>query len=413
MTSSEHRKTPVNKVVEIPHLAFPKGFLWGAATAAHQVEGNNIASDWWELEHSGSPVIVEPSGDAADHFNRWPADLDLLAGLGLNSYRFSIEWSRIEPVRGQISRAALDHYKRMVAGCVERGLTPIVTLQHVTLPMWFRRAGGWQADDSADLFGQYAETVLPVLNEGAAWVATINEPGFQPLMSALHRGDEAALNAWRGGPIPEVTPDEIDDLVRAHRAARDVVRAGTDAQVGWTVVLHDLQYDSEGEAEAKQWFDTHEAPYLRAAREDDFVGVQNYTRSRFDATGEVLPGPDDRMTAIWEYYPESLGNAVRLAKSVVGDVPIVVTENGVPTEDDSERIEFIDRALRSLDEAIADGVDVRGYLHWSAIDNFEWALGYGPRFGLIEFDRTTFARTVKPSADWYGRLVRANSGPTV
>ncbi|KQR66020.1 family 1 glycosylhydrolase [Frigoribacterium sp. Leaf172] len=395
--------------IPFPSFSVPEDFLWGAATAAHQVEGNNVSSDWWALEHSNSPVIAEPSGDAADHFNRWPEDLDILASLGLNSYRFSLEWSRIEPERGAVSMAAIDHYKRMVAGCVERGLTPVVTLQHVTLPAWFRRAGGWQADGAAELFASYAETVLPVLNEGAEWVATINEPGLQPLMSALHRGDQAALNAWHGGPMPLASDTEIESLITAHRAARDVVRAGTDAHAGWTVVLHDVQHEEEGRAAAEEWFETFEAPYLRAARDDDFVGVQNYTRSRFNSAGEVLPGPEDRMTAIWEYYPEALGNAVRLAKSVVGDVPIVVTENGVPTDDDTERVEFINRALRSLDAAIADGVDVRGYLHWSAIDNFEWALGYGPRFGLIGFDHTTFARSIKPSARWYGELARRHS----
>ncbi|MCM0621395.1 glycoside hydrolase family 1 protein [Nocardioides bruguierae] len=393
----------------LPQLSTPPGFLWGAATAAHQVEGNNVASDWWGLEHSGSPVITEPSGDAADHFSRWPEDLDILAGLGLNAYRFSLEWSRIEPEPGAISAAALDHYRRMVAGCVERGLSPVVTLQHVTMPAWFRRAGGWQSDGAAERFAGFAETVLPVLNEGAEWVATINEPSLQPLMSALHRGDPAALNAWHGGPMPLATPEEVDALVTAHRAARDVVRSGTQAKAGWTVVVHDMQYGPEGEVHAKEWFEANEAPYLRASAGDDFIGVQNYTRSRFDADGEVLPGPDDRMTGIWEYYPEALGNAVRFTRSVVGDVPILITENGLPTNDDAERVEFIDRALRSLDGAIADGADVRGYIHWSAIDNFEWALGYAPRFGLISVDPRTFERTVKPSARWYGELARRQS----
>lgn len=177
-------------------------------------------------------------------------------------------------------------------------------------------------------------------------------------------------------------------------------------------MLHDLQYDEAGAGAAHEWFETYEAPFIRAAREDDFLGVQNYTRARFDGSGEVLPSSDDRMTSIWEYYPEALGGAVRLASEIVGDVPILVTENGVPTDDDAERVEYIGRALTSLNSAIADGIDVRGYLHWSAIDNFEWALGYRPRFGLIGFDRRSFERHVKPSARWYRRLAQANSSNT-
>lgn len=383
------------------------GFLWGASTAAHQVEGNNLASDWWELEHSGSDVIAEPSGDAADHFNRWPEDLDLFAELGLNAYRFSFEWARIEPAQGHFSHASLDHYKRMVEGCLQRGIAPIVTLQHVTMPAWFRRAGGWQSDGAAELFARYTEFVAPAIDLGVEWVATINEPNLQPLMTGLFRGDPEALNAWNGGLMPAPTEREIADLVAAHRAASAVVKGATRAKAGWTVALTDLQYDEAGREQALAWFETYEGPFVRAARGDDFLGVQNYTRTRFNADGIVPLSEAERMTDLWEFYPQALGEGVRMAYELSEGVPIIVTENGIPTTDDDLRVEHLDIALDSLAKAMDDGVDVRGYLHWSAIDNFEWAMGYPPKFGLIEFDRTTFERRVKPSARHYAALIKA------
>ncbi|HWH25428.1 MAG TPA: family 1 glycosylhydrolase [Pseudolysinimonas sp.] len=381
-----------------------EGFLWGAATAAHQVEGNNIANDWWHLEHSGSEVIAEPSGDAADHFHRWPEDLDLLASLGLNAYRFSLEWSRIEPEKGFFSNAAIEHYRKMVAGCLVRGLAPIVTLHHVTLPLWFRRQGGWSSPEAAELFARFTTKVLPAL-EGVEWVCTINEPGMQPMISRLHAGDPEALKAWTGGGMPVPTPREIDELISAHHSATEILHAETDAKVGWTVSIADLQYDDAGRVHADAWFEKYEGPFLRASRGDDFIGIQNYFRTVFDKDG-VVPLPSGaRMTDIWEFYPEALGNSLRVAWETTDHTPILVTENGIPTNDDTLRVEFMDRALTSLTGAMNDGVDVRGYLHWSALDNFEWALGYGPRFGLIEVDPVTFERRLKPSAHHYAALV--------
>lgn len=378
-------------------------FLWGVATAAHQVEGNNLASDWWRLEHSGSDVIAEPSGDAADHFTRWAEDLDAIVGLSLNAYRFSIEWARIEPERGWFSRAMIDHYRRVAVGCLERGLTPMVTLQHVTMPAWFRAAGGWAGDHAPDLFARFVERILPVLSEGVEWVCTINEPNLQPVMTGLHAGDAAALAAWNGGLMPVPSARDVEDLVAAHRAAQRVVRAAG-VKAGWTVSVSDLHYDAPGESAARAWFEAYEAPFLRAAAGDDFLGVQNYSRIVFDAAGPTPPALGARMTDLWEYYPQALGNAVKVAWEASGHTPIVVTENGIPTSDDGVRIEFIDAALRSLRSAMNDGVDVRGYFHWSLLDNFEWAMGYAPRFGLVGFDPLTFERSVKPSAHHLGAI---------
>jgi len=238
------------------HFPFPNGFLWGTATAAHQVEGNNVNSDHWLMEHVPGTIYAEPSGDACDHYHRYPEDIALLAELGFNMYRFSIEWARIEPEEGEFSKASLEHYRRMLATCHEHGLTPMVTFHHFTSPRWLIAAGGWEDKDT----------------------------------------------------------------------------------------------------------------------------------------------------------PEALEATIRCAASVTG-IPVIVTENGIATADDTRRIEYIQRALQGVANCLKDGLDVRGYIYWSALDNFEWMQGYRPTFGLIAVDRETQKRTVKPSARWLGAVARANRLP--
>ncbi len=171
----------------MPGLVLPDGFLMGAATSAHQIEGNNVSSDWWAVENRSGSFVAERSGDAADSFHRWPQDMDLLSELGFNSYRFSMEWARIEPERGRISRSAVEHYRAMVRGALERGLTPVVTLHHFTSPWWFSRLGGWTSPESADLFAAYASVAAEVLGAGVRHVVTINEPNMIALMHTLMR----------------------------------------------------------------------------------------------------------------------------------------------------------------------------------------------------------------------------------
>jgi beta-glucosidase len=407
---------------------FPAGFLWGASTAAYQIEGGNVASDFWELEHAPGSVFAERSGDACDGYHRWREDLDLLAGLGLNAYRFSLEWGRIEPEQGEFSRAAIDHYRRVVAGCHERGLTPMVTLQHITVPRWFRRAGWWTAPGAADRFARYAEAVLPVLAEGVEWACTINEPNYAAMMEPVLAGAPAF-----GIPGEETTRA----LVAAHGRAREVLGSVAGLRTGWTVSVTDYQPVTDADADADAdggagagdteaaeaaeaaeevmaaWAWPRQDVFLAAARSDDFVGVQPYTRELIGPDGP-LPVPDGAETTQlgWEFYPEAVGGALRHAWRVVeAGTPIVVTENGVPTADDQRRVAYLDRAVRSLGSALDDGVDVRGYMHWSLFDNFEWTLGYTPTFGLVEVDRTTFRRTPRPSAGRLGEIARANGLP--
>lgn len=405
-------------------LVLPEGFLMGAATSAHQVEGNNVASDWWSLEHSPGTFVAEPSGDAADSYHRWPEDMDLLRRLGFNAYRFSIEWARIEPEPGRVSRAAVAHYRAMVEGALERGLTPVITLHHFTSPRWFSERGGWRAPDAAGLFAAYTRTALEVLRGGAVHVATFNEPNMVALMYALRRhaaehGLPALLQGGgEGGAAFDpalVTPDEAvtETLIAAHRAASAVLKeAASHLQVGWTVANQVYHPAPGAEALAAAHARPREDVYLEAARGDDWIGVQAYTRHRIGPDGP-LPVPDGAPLTLtgWEVYPEALGEAVAHTVGVTGaDVPVLVTENGIATTDDAQRVDYTRRALAGLAEQLERGADVRGYFHWSALDNYEWGT-YRPTFGLIAVDPVTFARTPKPSARWLGALAAAGRLP--
>ncbi|MFC8694890.1 glycoside hydrolase family 1 protein [Streptomyces parvus] len=404
-----------------PRLALPEGFLMGASTSAHQVEGNNVGSDWWAAENRPGSFVAERSGDAADSFHRWPEDMDLLHELGFNAYRFSIEWARIEPERGHVSRAAVAHYRAMVRGALDRGLTPVVTLHHFTSPKWFSALGGWASPEAPALFAGYAEVATEILAAGARYVATINEPNMIALMHTVIRrlgsgaeaggaegGEEAGAVAFDASGV-EPDAEVTRSLIRAHRAAYDVLKAADpELRVGWTVANQVYQPEPGATEAAEAHAYPREDVFLEAAREDDWIGVQAYTRHRIGPDGPlpVEPGTETTLTG-WEFYPEALGLAIRHTVAVVGPhVPVLVTENGIATDDDERRIAYTTGALASLASALRDGIDVRGYLHWSALDNYEWG-SYRPTFGLIAVDPRTFARTPKPSARWLGTLARA------
>lgn len=388
-------------------LRFPDGFLWGAATAAHQVEGNNVNSDWWVKEHTPGTSIVEPSGDAMDSYHRYREDMRMLAAAGLNSYRFSIEWARIEPEHGFVSRAAIDHYRRMVHTALEFGLTPVVTLLHFTVPRWMHAAGFWRNPSAPELFQRYTEIALPVVSEGVEYVCTINEPNIAAMLAG---GDDAANLVANGLPDPDL--QVADALLDAHRRSREVLASVTGLRSGWTVATQ--AFVSTGEAGADQRMRDYGYPrddwYLEAARGDDFVGVQAYTRTFVGPEGP-LPVADDVETTLtgWEFYPPALELGVRAAWKLTEHVPVMVTENGIATADDTRRIDYTRDALIGLHSAISDGVTVLGYEHWSALDNYEWASGFRPTFGLIAVDRETFVRTPKPSLAWLGAVARRNA----
>ncbi|MFJ3712657.1 glycoside hydrolase family 1 protein [Streptomyces sp. NPDC090053] len=390
----------------------PEGFLWGASTAAHQIEGGNTNSDWWEFEHSGIPYVKEPSGDACDSYHRWREDMDLLAELGFTDYRFSIEWARIEPAPGEFSHAAIAHYRRMVEGARARGLRPMVTLHHFTAPRWFAQRGGWAAAGSDELFARYLTAAAPIYATDVAHVCTINEPNILAVMAAAQAAlaSGQAVNFAEDPPAPDEATTEA--LIRAHARAVETVKSlAPPVSTGWSVANLVCQPLPGAEDVAAAFRHPRVDVFLEAARGDDWLGVQAYTRTLIGPNGR-LPVPEgaERTLMGWEYYPQALGHALRHSASVATGTPLIVTENGIATADDARRINYTTGALDSLAAAMRDGIDVRGYFHWSALDNYEWGR-YTPTFGLIAVDRETFVRTPKPSAAWLGAIGRTRALP--
>jgi len=385
--------------------AFPEGFLWGTATAAHQVEGGNWNNDWWAWEHNPASPCVEPSGDTCDHFTRYPDDIKLLADLGFGTYRFSLEWSRIEPEEGEFSRAALDHYRRMCACCLENGVVPIVTFHHFTTPRWVAHLGGWEEAETADRFARYCARATEALGDLMGWACTINEPNI------------VAMAGYLAGNFPPGRRDvglrrAVNDVFcQAHRKAVDAIRSGPgDAPVGLTLAMTDYQAEAGGEDYRDRIRRGMEDVYLENTGGDDFIGVQTYSRARIGPSGALPPPEGSELTEMgYEFWPESLEATIRRAWEVTDGLPVLVTENGIGTHDDSRRIEYVQRALGGVLNCLDDRIDVRGYTYWSLLDNFEWAHGYRPTFGLIAVDRETQSRTPKPSASWLGEIARANT----
>ena len=405
---------------------FPQGFLWGASTAGHQVEGNNVVSDNWFLENIKPTIYSTPSGDAANSLALWPQDMDLARSMGLNSYRFSIEWARIEPEPGLFSIAMLDHYKRMIDGARERGLKPVVTFNHFTAPRWFSAMGGWTNSEGVQLFARFCDRAARHLAGGISHAITFNEPNILLVLRAIilppqvldaqramlaeaaRRSGAAKFTAANAANMEDL-PAMQTNLVAAHKAGKAAIKAARgDLPVGLSLSMFDDQAvgrNSIRDAKRKELY----GAWLDTARADDFLGVQNYERNMWSDKGK-LPAPKGAQVNYSgsEVYAPSLAGSVRYAHEATG-VPIFVTEHGVGTEDDSLRARFIPAALAELQKTIASGVPVIGYSHWSLLDNFEWIFGYRPKFGLHSVDPATFARIPKPSAAIYGAIARANA----
>lgn len=423
-------------------MRFNQNFLIGAATAAHQVEGNNENSDCWALEHMKDSSYAEPSLDAVDHYNRYEEDIALMAEAGLNAYRFSIEWARIEPQEGVFEEAEIAHYRNVIRCCKKHGIEPIVTLHHFSSPKWLIAKGGWEADTTPEDFARYTRYVMERLGSEIRYVCTINEANMGLQVAAIAqrylKQMMAKMNASKTDGTVQVgmnlekmmasrqaaaaaqnmevfgvakvesftsprTAHGDELILEAHKAARAVIReTAPHVKVGLTLSLHDIQALPGGEENAASEWAQEFTHYLPTIREDDFLGVQNYTRSRTDGSG-VLPAPEGaELTQMdYEFYPEALENVIRrVAKDFAGD--LLVTENGIATADDSRRIEFIRRALQGVHNCIADGLPVKGYCYWSLLDNFEWQKGYAMTFGLIAVDRKTQTRCPKDSLSFLG-----------
>jgi beta-glucosidase len=418
-------------------LRFPDGFRWGTATSAHQVEGDNVHNDWWAWEGRPGRIL---NGDRSGLACRWwtdaEDDFERAAALGQNAHRLSIEWSRIEPSPGRWDESAVERYRTMLAALRRRDIEPMVTLLHFTVPLWFADRGGWTREDAPSLFARFVERAVPALSDHCDLWCTLNEPlGW--VFSALVAG------RWPpGGRSITGAMRAASNLARAHGAAYRVIhRTQPRARVGFANYfrLYDpadprspmdrlvaaqqdrftnrsfLDAATTGRIRAFPWV----ANIPEAAEAMDFTGVNYYTRDlvRFDLfapqrlcgrnfPGAGLPISDGEYGVI---YPEGMYRVLRLAQRY--GRPIYITENGIPDHDDDQRPAFIVAHLREVWRAIQEGIDVRGYYHWSLVDNFEWSYGWSLKFGLIEVDPQTQARRLRPSAEVYAAICRANAIP--
>jgi beta-glucosidase len=409
---------------------FPKGFLWGASGAGYQIEGNNTTADLWVVENMKPSPFPQRSGDACDSYHRWDEDLAIVKALGLNAQRFSIEWSRIEPEEGQFSNAELDHYKRILEAHRKAGIKANVTLHHFASPRWFAARGAWNKPDAPDLFARYADRVARHMGDLIDMAVPFNEPNAplvvkwsadmmsatgQPMdvstmaaplmkLAAKRVGSEEFSSFLFGDPKVSVPA-----MIRAHDLAMAALKAGPGHYpVGAIVSIADDQAIDGGEEKVAQKRREVYADWLAVAGRSDFLGVQGYTRALIGPDGPRKPPAGAELTNVkWEYYPQAIGNIVAYAASQVKK-PIYVTENGIATDNDARRIAYIDTAIASLKTQVDAGVDLRGYFHWTLLDNWEWNEGFKPHFGLVAVDLATFKRTPKPSARHLGAIARRN-----
>ena len=432
---------------------FPEGFLWGTATAAHQVEGGNHLNDWWAWEQvPGHIKNGDRSDPACDHYQRFKADFDLLKSLHQNAHRLSLEWSRIEPRPGEFSSSAIQHYAEVLQALRERGMEPVVTLHHFTNPTWIAAAGGWESAETAERFATFAQRATDELGSLARYWVTINEPTVIAYQGYI-RGD------WPPGKRGGIgsTAQVLVTLMRAHWLTYERIKAKhPELQLG---LAHHLRVFDP----ARPWMPLDRAvaagftrvfnetvlktlrrgrlvfPLTRAVtpsltlptrgrgreseitgprRSQDFIGLNYYTRElvkfnrhyRAELFGErVLPASAPRSDLNWELYPDGLYRTLRSLKSE--GLPILITENGIADRADRLRPEYLLSHLTAMHRAIAAGIPVRGYFHWTAFDNFEWAEGYSAKFGLIACDPVTQERRLRPSARLYAEICGSNAIP--
>lgn len=421
-------------------MAVPEEFLVGAATAAHQVEGDNIHSDCWVMEHIKHSDFVEPSGKAVDHYHHYEEDIRLLAQVGLNAYRFGIEWARIEPQEGYFDKKEVDHYRDVLACCKKYHVTPVVTLHHFSSPAWLIGKGGWTKPYVVKAFARYAAYIAEQLGEELPWVCTINEANMGGQLNkivadmmntkkkegAVQVGTSEGLNLkslllgmFEQGRAFHCSPFGINNFLKPRKPEQEaiVMQAHSEAikafkkiapktKLGLTLSLFDYQPTSDGAEMAKKLWQEDFGFYLPYIKDDDFLGVQNYSRKIVDATGAREPAADAPITQMgYEDYPPSISHVVRkVAAEFKGE--LLVTENGISTDNDARRCDFIREAVASVQQCAADGIPVKGYFYWSLLDNFEWQAGYAKTFGLIAVDRTIQKRSPKQSLQVLGELAK-------
>ncbi len=397
---------------------FPSSFLWGSATSAYQVEGDNIHSDWWQWEKAAGK---EQSGSACRHYQLYEQDFDLAKSLEHNTHRLSIEWGRIEPQEGRFSQEELTHYINVILALKARDIEPVVTLHHFTNPAWLARQGGWERGQSVKYFLRYCDFLVRGLAEHVRYWITINEP-------TIYVSHAYLFGAW---------PPQAKSFLRARAVQGNLAAAHVKAYrlihqiyarlklqkpfVGfsqYTQAFVPCSQDLRDRVAARlrhKWFNLGLLDCFARHKAMDFIGVNYYSRQLVDTrswwpvhlAADVCRDnhlPVKKNSLGWDIYPKGLSAILLGLKQY--NLPVIITENGICTQDDDQRWQYLYSHLREIQRAIEGGVDVRGYLYWSLIDNFEWDKGFGPRFGLVDVDYKTYARSVRGSARKFAQVCK-------
>ncbi|MFA5168613.1 MAG: glycoside hydrolase family 1 protein [Candidatus Omnitrophota bacterium] len=397
-------------------IQFPKDFLWGAATAAYQVEGGNVHADWWRWEKETGK---ENSGPACRHYDLYELDFELARGLHHNTHRFSIEWSRIEPEEGKFPEAALKHYVDVVLALKARNIEPVVTLHHFTNPVWFTKFGGWTNKQSVDYFLRFSEHMVRALAKYVRYWITLNEPTIyfsHAYIFGVWPPQEKSL--WKALAVKGyLSAAHIKTYRMIHKIYKEL-----NLRDPFVSIAQHMQAFVPCTSSVKnnfaaflrhQWFNLGLIDTFVRHKTLDFIGLNYYSRQLVELEKWGLRNlamdvcksnhhPVKKNSLGWDIYPEGLCDLlVKLRKY---HLPVLITENGICTSDDALRWEYISGHLEHMHRAMEQGVPVMGYLYWSLLDNFEWDKGFGPRFGLIDIDYKTQQRTVRASAVKFSRV---------
>jgi len=413
---------------------FPKEFIFGTAVASYQVEGGIYNNDWTLWENSNNSQCEEPCGEACKHYELIDTDIELLKNLGIKAFRFSIEWSRVEPFKNKYDENAIKHYVNKAEKLLSNNILPIVTFHHFTTPKWVYDEGSWANKNVVDYFDNYVKKIMNNLPKEVNYFNTINEPGIFTFFGYF------STNKFPPGIADEsVFLKASNNVIDAHIKARNSIKLiNPNAKVGMTHALQ--EWEDDDNKRIKQYLKYNlEDKFLEASKDDDFIGLQTYTIVRFPKSYllsivtpilldikiirrfvlprilQIFAGRNGRIDSNtrttkmgYEYRPEAvLYNIKRLTKKFEGK-DIFITENGIATDNDDERIEFVQSVLLDIHNYLQTKDNVIGYLYWSLLDNFEWDLGYQMNFGLVEVDKNNFDRKPHKSAYWFGKISKNN-----
>lgn len=401
---------------------FPEGFFWGAASASYQVEGGIENNDWAKAAREGRVPVC---GRACDHYNRFESDFDLAQSLGHNAHRLSIEWSRIEPEEGVFDAREMEHYKKVVRALQARGIHPCVTLWHFTLPLWFSESGGFERKDSPEIFARYAYYVADALKDDCHHFSTMNEPivfasngwnrGTWPpfkrfalfdFLTITNSGRQHEARYEKGLRPFFLYLKVVKNLARAHNLAYDAIKKtllASDVSVVKHVILFRANQNPINKLIARfiNWWWTHR--FMNMVYEKcDSIGLNYYFQKKFGDTATYQKTDMD-----WDIYPEGIYDCLMMLNRY--GKPLFVSEAGIADQKDDRRADYIRKQVEGTWRAIQEGVDVRGHFYWSLLDNYEWALGFEKRFGLIEINYDTLERTIRPSAFVYKEICESNA----